>query len=247
MTYRSAYRGTYRGTLENPNLDHFNSQSTASREENVKNASAFYYGKDHIAASGCGVYCTELDYQFFYWGQGGYEKHNYNNSDLGTWVYPRHIKTPTQPRSKTMNLSSAVFLIDDRVRAISVIYEPKPKSGHSMPPNSYTFKSLDKDIKEGDYVIIPSESRHMMAVAQVHEVDVEIDFTDTHIDYKWIMARIDLTAHAKVAELEQIAFDTIKKAERKKAKDELKASIEAFQDESLQVTALEDLSKKVKK
>ena len=124
------------------------------------------------------------------------------------------------------NNSTIVFLINDDVRAVNVKYE----KGDNAP--EYTFKTMDPTIQVGDYVVIPTDSRHNMTVALVSEVDIELDFaTDMHI--RWIMARVDLTEHEAVLEKEKAAITAVQSAERRKKREELRAALLANSDEQI--------------
>ena len=60
-----------------------------------------------------------------------------------------------------MNKTTAVFLINDRVRAIRAAYEadtPTQKAGTEL------FKTFDPDIQVGDLVNVVSTTRHLVTL-----------------------------------------------------------------------------------
>lgn len=71
-----------------------------------------------------------------------------------------------------MNYSTAIFLINPKVRAIAAIYEPDTDSRKA--PRT-VFKTFDQSIGVNDYILVPTETRHKMTVNKVVEVDVEPD------------------------------------------------------------------------
>ena len=74
-----------------------------------------------------------------------------------------------------MNYSLSIFLIRQDVRCVAGIYEakvdgqPEPKRG--------LFKTLDPSIQVGDFVPVPTTTRHRMTVNQIVAVDLDVDFT----------------------------------------------------------------------
>ncbi len=86
-----------------------------------------------------------------------------------------------------MNYSTAVMLINPNIRAIKTIYEPETERGCAQ--TRYIFKTLDPSIKEGDYVVVPTDTRHEMTVVLVVEVDAEVDF-ESAIEIKWVINRV---------------------------------------------------------
>lgn len=130
-----------------------------------------------------------------------------------------------------MHKSYSVFLINDDVRAIAVSYEP----GEHAPTT--LFKSFDKDLEVGDYVVIETNSRHNMTVAKVAEVDVEIDFNTANDHIGWIVGAIDNTAHLNILEQEEAAHTAIQKAETRKKRDELKEAM--FKDHEEEMKKLQ--------
>ena len=125
-----------------------------------------------------------------------------------------------------MNTSKIAFLIDDTVRAFRCAYEPDDPSA----TNSW-FKSFDQDLEVDDLVVVESTTRHGMTVAKIVEADADINF-DTPEVVRWIVAKIDVLAHSKVIEREQIGIKTVQTAEKRAKREELRAAmIEAHGEE----------------
>ena len=83
-----------------------------------------------------------------------------------------------------MNHSTAIFLINNDVRAIAVTYEKIDLakdttkmmkyqaaylSGGRLPDGAVVFKTMDTAIKVDDFVIVPTDTRHGMTVCKVVE------------------------------------------------------------------------------
>lgn len=118
-----------------------------------------------------------------------------------------------------MNYTRAIFLMNETARAIRVSYEKDMSTG--KPTNITTFKTLDQDIKAGDYVVVPTDTRHGFTVSLVVETDVEPDVKNrTEID--WIVSIVDPTPWELVCQQEQDVISAIKAAEHRKEIAELR-------------------------
>lgn len=122
-----------------------------------------------------------------------------------------------------MNYSTAVFLINDKVRAVAITYEDDTASKKA---ERTIFKTFDATIKVDDLVVIPTDTRHRMTVVKVVDVDVEVNF-ESGPQLAWIIDVIDRTAYDSVLAGEDAAIQTIKSAEKRKAQDALKQAIMA--------------------
>lgn len=121
-----------------------------------------------------------------------------------------------------MNYSTAIFLINNDVRAVTVSYE-QDSEGKGVRP-FILFKTFDPDVAVGDFVAIPTGTRHNMTVARVEEVDVEVDVDYTG-DMKWLVDRVDTSQRDAIEAQEAEAILTIKSAEKKARQDELRAKL----------------------
>lgn len=120
-----------------------------------------------------------------------------------------------------MNYSTAVFLINDQVRAIYAIYENE-KQGERV--RRYLFKTFNKDVKVGDYIVVPSTIRLLFDIALVTDVDVDIDI-DSATNVDWVVSVIDISDFYKLIEEEKNAITTIKQAQMSERRDKLAASL----------------------
>jgi hypothetical protein len=137
-----------------------------------------------------------------------------------------------------MNYSTAVFLINNDVRAVVGIYESEDDLLLSKKPFSrITFKTLDSTIKVGDFVVVPTDTRHKMTVVKIVEVDTDIDF-DSNTQINWVISTLDKTSYEKTLALEQTAIAVMKSAELRKKKSELRDSVFKDQAESLKTLEL---------
>jgi len=125
-----------------------------------------------------------------------------------------------------MNYSTAVFLINKHARAIVATYEADDKATRT------TFKTLDPSIKEGDYVIVETDTRHKMTVCKVVETDVDFDF-DTPAKMSWVIGKVDRAVFDLTLQQEQSAIAAIKSAELRKKREDLKKSMFADHMESI--------------
>lgn len=120
-----------------------------------------------------------------------------------------------------MNLSTAVFLINENVRAILVTYEATDNAPRTM------FKTFDQKINIDDFVIVPTDTRHKLTVCKVVAVDVDVDF-ESSSQVNWIVGRVDLADVTELKRQEDAAIEAIKAAEKLKKQRELKESMEAL-------------------
>lgn len=127
-----------------------------------------------------------------------------------------------------MNLTTAVFLINDDARAIMVTYEVDT-IGRNAPRTM--FKTFDKSIKVDDYVVVPTDTRHNLTVCKVVETDVDVDF-DSSAQVSWIVGRVDLADVTQIKAQEDKAVEAIKAAEKLKKRKELSESMKALIKES---------------
>lgn len=122
-----------------------------------------------------------------------------------------------------MNYTSAIFLTNPNVRAMATSYEVDAE-GKGVKP-FITYKTMDHSLEKDDYVLIPSGTRHGMAVVRIEEIDVEVDLEDTK-QLGWIMSGpIDKTNYEKVVAWEAAAITAIKSAEKRAKQDELRAKL----------------------
>jgi hypothetical protein len=127
-----------------------------------------------------------------------------------------------------MNFSTAIFLINPKARAISAIYEPDTDNRKS--PRAI-FKTFDQTLSVGDYILVPTDTRHKMTVNKVVEVDVEPDL-ESHTQINWVIGVIDRAAYDDVLAQEARAIDLMKAAEKTHAREELRKKMMAHVDET---------------
>lgn len=123
-----------------------------------------------------------------------------------------------------MNSSKIIFLINDQVRAVKATYEDGGASEE--------FKTLDQTLAVGDLAVVTSGTRHEMTVVKVTEVDYDIDLEGGR-DVRWLVQKIDTAGFAKIKEQESEAVAAVHSAERRRKRDELRASLFADHQESL--------------
>ena len=118
-------------------------------------------------------------------------------------------------RTENVNKNTAIFIVDDRVRGIEASYENDGKSE--------MFKAMDPSIQVGDFVTIPTSTRHHMTVVKVTAVDVDPPM-DHSTGIPWIIGTVDTKDFsALVEEEERIVGDVMRRQrlrERQKARRE---------------------------
>lgn len=125
-----------------------------------------------------------------------------------------------------MNYSTALFLINKNLRAVLATYESDDRATKVM------YKTLDPTIKVGDYVIVPTKTRHNMTVVKITDIDVQVDF-DSDAQVNLIIGKIDKSNYDILVAQEQQALDTIRSAEAANKRDELKKKLFAHSQEQI--------------
>lgn len=143
-----------------------------------------------------------------------------------------------------MNYTRAIFIANEAVRAVKVNYDPKfnefdaPSSsgGRDMADtHNKWFKSLDPDLKVGDLVIVPTNTRHGGAVCKVLEIAEHVDL-DSKFDMDWIKAKYSDEPYDNLIKQEKFIIDKLQANERKKRNAKLRA--EVFADDEKEILAL---------
>ena len=117
-----------------------------------------------------------------------------------------------------MNYTTAVFLINKHARAVLGTYEAEESAKRTM------FKTLDPEIAVGDFVIVPTDTRHKMTAVKIVETDVDIDF-DSSVPVHWIIGKIALDNFNDMLKQENVAISAIKSAELRKKRDDLRKTM----------------------
>ena len=132
------------------------------------------------------------------------------------------------------NQSTAVFLINDKTRAILATYEEADSSPRTM------FKTFDQNIDVDDLIIVPTTTRHKMTVCKVVEVDVDVDFNSS-TTVEWVIGTVNTDEYQEVVRREKDALKTIRSAEvrreREKLKEALLADLNGDADRSIALLA----------
>lgn len=123
----------------------------------------------------------------------------------------------------SVHSSRKIFVANENVRGILAIYDHEPADKPNSVKRTF-FKTLDDTIKTGDYLIVPSKTRHNMTTVKVVDTDVECDLADqTPID--WVVGKIDCRAYETVLSKEGEMLAVIRDAEKRKMRAELKAAV----------------------
>ncbi len=120
-----------------------------------------------------------------------------------------------------MNYSSAVMIINHDIRAIRTSYEPSPNGG---TPLTKVFKTLDRTVKKGDYVVVPTDTRWGFTVNRVEEVDVDVDFDSTE-QLKWVLNKVDIEGNKQTVAEEGKWVLALQESEKRKRREELRKQL----------------------
>ena len=136
-----------------------------------------------------------------------------------------------------MNYSTAILLVRKDIRVVDVSYEVD-KDGKGIRPFT-AYKTPDDTLKVGDYVVIPTDTRHGMTVGRIEATDVEVDF-DSPVQMKWLVGgAIDLSGYAALQAAEADALAAIRSAETRRKREELAAKLLADNPDLQRLGALD--------
>lgn len=116
-----------------------------------------------------------------------------------------------------MNYSSAVMIINHDIRAIRTSYEPAKQGEH---PKDFVFKTIDKTIKKGDFVVVPTDTRWGYTVNRVEAVDVDVDF-DSDVILRWIISKVDSDGNKQTILEEEKWVQALQQSEKLKRREAL--------------------------
>jgi hypothetical protein len=131
--------------------------------------------------------------------------------------------------------SKLIFLLDEvDVRVVRVTYESH-KGALALP-----FKTMDTSLKVGDFVVMPTESRWLMTVGRVEEINVEPDLDMTEI--LWLRSSVDLSAYNDILVGETQLIAAANSAEKRALKAKLRAEMTIDQEAMSGLTLLNKAS-----
>jgi hypothetical protein len=120
-----------------------------------------------------------------------------------------------------MNLSTAVFIVNEAVRAVKVEYDPENAKYNNQ---SKLFKTFDTTLAKDDYVVIPTGTRHGFTVVKIIDIDFQVDFHSPE-EFRWVAGKVDKLAYDAILETEKKIIAKVGKAEENKMRKELKESM----------------------
>lgn len=122
----------------------------------------------------------------------------------------------------SVNLNTAIFLVNAQCRALTLAYEWCDREGKTEKGDPFAtdvFKTLDPSIKKGDLVLGETQSRHKLCVYKVIEADVEIDLARTKY-IPWVVGRVKTNLEElQASEAEMIS--AIRQRDKEKQRAEL--------------------------
>lgn len=117
-----------------------------------------------------------------------------------------------------MNYSTAIFLINDKARAVLGQYE----AGEHAPKTM--FKTLDQSLKVGELALVATDTRHNMTVVKITDVDVDFDI-ETGMQINWVIGKVDTSAYDALVAQEQAAIKVIQSAEKNRKRQKLREAV----------------------
>lgn len=138
-----------------------------------------------------------------------------------------------------MNFDRIIFVIKKELRVIKVEYDPEAVS-NGAKPNTSLVKTFDTQVKVGDSVVVPTNSRAMMTVAQVVEVDVNIEVKSGG-PIPWLISKVhelDISNHERLKEMEAEAIKELMKVEMENEREQLRDNLQAYQKNAIEKLAI---------
>jgi hypothetical protein len=96
--------------------------------------------------------------------------------------------------------------------------------GEPLVASMRLFKTFDPEIQVGDFVVVPTSTRHGMTVNRVEDVDVDVDPHHSG-DVPWILSKVDRREAMRSKIIEEEAIVATKRAEKTAQREELKAKL----------------------
>ncbi len=128
-----------------------------------------------------------------------------------------------------MNYNTLAFLTSEDIQAVTCVFEDSYFNNINQKsngkPKTYTYKTVIKDLKVDDLVIVEctgGSGNHGFAVVKVVELDSEIDFQDQSINYRWIVDKLDTSTLDNILHTEKLLIKQIKQQERKQKTDKMR-------------------------
>lgn len=112
-----------------------------------------------------------------------------------------------------MNYSTSVILINDAIRAVKGQY--KENDNHEV------FKTIDQDLKVGDFATVESSTRWGFTTVKIVAVDVDVDFDSSKHVY-WVVQKLGIKQHEEIKAMEVAAIELIKNGELRKRRNDIK-------------------------
>lgn len=111
-----------------------------------------------------------------------------------------------------------LFLVNDDVKAVRVAYEEAGRNKETLK------KTFMDDLKVGDYVLVETDTRWQATVVKVVATGQEVDLNCTE-KLGWVFAKVDMAALDDLRAEEERILAIIREAEKREAKEALKAKI----------------------
>lgn len=123
------------------------------------------------------------------------------------------------------NFSTAIFLVNPAAKAVLCSYEQDATTGKGKEPFTL-FKSLDPALAVGEFVVVPTDTRHGKTVVRVEKINdaASVDL-ESAVQVKWIIDAVKMDAYETILAQEAAGIEQIKSAELRRRREELHAKL----------------------
>lgn len=119
-----------------------------------------------------------------------------------------------------MNYSTAILLANPALGVITASYE-QDENGKAMVGTVLPYKvPPGLTLNVGDYVVVPTNTRHKMTVCRVEEIDHELD-VDYPKELAWVVDKVEQGRYLSIKAAEESAIQAVKSAEKRARREEM--------------------------
>jgi len=152
------------------------------------------------------------------------------------WLFDHRIELITENdetylKGNTMHNDRKVLLINDDIKVIRSAYDAHEDA------STTEFKTFNADLAVGDLILVPTGTRHKLAVNKIIEVDVKADW-ESSSPLPWVAGKVDNQEYVHCLAQEATILEAMKDADKNKRAKEIKqAMVDSVEDGVLQITA----------
>lgn len=116
------------------------------------------------------------------------------------------------------NPSLAVLLLNPECRVVECSYE-RDEKGVGVQPFTQ-FKTFNKIVKKGDFVVVPTATRYGFTVVRVEAVDTDWD-AESAKAIDWLVDIVSTAYFEELKNKEKVSLEMLANAEKRKKREEL--------------------------